>query len=1623
MRKSKKIVAAILCLLMIFSMMPAMALADPLETATTTIVSSEKSATPQGHLQMQKTLYYDSASNTYSIELESYATGHATVTKKAVPTDFIIVMDQSGSMDDTMREKVGNGAKDLYDNNKVSTANGKTEGYYYAVIGNRTFDLRYKDNSWQYYNDWSLDWRWKDIKSTDTNVGNIYRDVKKIEVARTALNSLINSIKEKYAAEATADKADHRLAVVGYASERNGNGWNTEIFNNNEILTGCTVTEVTNVDPIRHDGAQYKPDTAAYKNAVKTALVAADDASLSKVPGYLDAAGATQTDDGMSMADDILAAYYTKADGTLDTEALQERNRVVIVVTDGVPTSSSSFENNVANKAISKASNCSTKYKAAVYALGIDIAANDSNMSKFMNYLSSNYPDATSMSNGGKQKANTYYKHVEDGDKLDEIFKSIAETGTESNVTLDENAELVDIINPEIFVTKDVTKDQVTVYTAHYNGKALADEACFDAKQPYGEDGEDAEIDVTDGKVTVSNFDYKDNPVVEGTAGGAKLIVRIDGLKVKDNLLSDTDDFTSNVGEAKIYAKAGDKDAVLGVSSPTIEGVPVDINFYYDNVKKGDETVNKFSIPGSKIIATTIYDDYVVPKTSAQPDWKMGDKIEPFGSLDSVESKSITVERKDNNAPQDIDIYLIPAVDPNEINITYIQPEGAAGTKYDTKGNKTQTHTVLTWDEVNTNVKAKGGTTAWTTPDGMEFKYWVDLKTNKQYNPQETPTFTEDTILEAFYEGTLSVTYKQPNEAGYTGSAVTVDKLAAGDYSLLSLPEVKAQAADEWTTPSGAVFDGWALESDPNKTIITSPYALTVANAANAVFVAQYTTQPAQVVYKQPDDLEGADGSDLLISDAVAGEYSLLTWDAVSAQAETAWTVPDGYEFDCWTEKNGSISFEAGERVTLVPLVTRTFVAKYKEIPAATVTYKQPDGAAGSDVVYAKLPVGDYDLAAWNNICGKAAADEQLNDWAAPEGKQFKEWKNVDTHETYQEGEQIALNDKDNLTFEAVYEDIPAQKFTLRVRYHQHEGYAGDVVEADDITVEDGAELTLLNLDAVKAKVPAEGTAWNEPDNVEFTGWSLEGSNVLYAGDTKYIVRESDIQDKYEDGIVMIDLWANYSEKEAEKVKVTYKQPDGIDGTAYEFELPKGSGTEVLSWDAVAEQVIADAGTAWGMPDGAYFRGWYCESGNYSAGQTVDNLQSDITFVAEYAQPIVRVIYKQAVGTDYSGSDVEYILDKLPNDRQITLNSHADVVAKAEEKNAEDAGFALWKTPSSKRFNGWQKEEAANGIYQAGETYTITDEELDPKKVTIVFRATYKDKGSTTVFYTLDFVTNGGNEIASITRAGGTIVDLDEYVPVRKGYNFQGWYTDEKLTNKVTSVTLTENMKVYAKWSAKTVDEDGTPSDLNSKDHIKYVVGYPDGYVRPNNFVTRAETASMLYRLLTDERRNEVRTTTNNFVDVTPNAWYNEPASSMYKGGYIAGYKDGTFGGNKNITRAEFVSMLVRFLGEDQGSMSFTDVPQNHWAAKDIAIAASQGWVAGYSDGTFKPNQPITRAEAMSIINRVLNRGVNEKSNIMGFKIWPDNYSNAWYYYDVIEATNAHDYTGSRPSENWSNVR
>ena len=332
-------------------------------------------------------------------------------------------------------------------------------------------------------------------------------------------------------------------------------------------------------------------------------------------------------------------------------------------------------------------------------------------------------------------------------------------------------------------------------------------------------------------------------------------------------------------------------------------------------------------------------------------------------------------------------------------------------------------------------------------------------------------------------------------------------------------------------------------------------------------------------------------------------------------------------------------------------------------------------------------------------------------------------------------------------------------------------------------------------------------------------------------------------------------------------------------------------------------------------------------------------------------------------------------------------------------------------TRSGYTFEGWNT--AANG---SGTPFTA-ETTVDGDKT--VYAQWSKNTsgggggGGSVTRYTLTYESNGGTTYPSETYSSGKTVKLDK-VPTREGYTFTGWYADKGTTDKISSVTMNGNKTVYAGWEFN--------GALNAKDHVAYVHGYTDGTVGPNRNITRAETAVMLYRLLTPERSEEITTTNNSFSDVPASAWYSKEVSSMANGGYVTGYSDGTFGGDKSITRAEFVTMMVRFVNPAEGTKTFTDVPETYWAYQSISTATAAGWIAGYSDGSFGPEKLITRAEVMTIINRVLNRGVDEDSELLDFKQWPDNKSSDWFYYDVIEATNGHEYTGSRPSENWTKI-
>ena len=202
----------------------------------------------------------------------------------------------------------------------------------------------------------------------------------------------------------------------------------------------------------------------------------------------------------------------------------------------------------------------------------------------------------------------------------------------------------------------------------------------------------------------------------------------------------------------------------------------------------------------------------------------------------------------------------------------------------------------------------------------------------------------------------------------------------------------------------------------------------------------------------------------------------------------------------------------------------------------------------------------------------------------------------------------------------------------------------------------------------------------------------------------------------------------------------------------------------------------------------------------------------------------------------------------------------------------------------------------------------------------------------------------------------------------------------------------------------------GQPT-LNTQDHDAYLLGYEDGTVRPEGSITRAEVATIFFRLLTDESRDKFWSQTNDYTDVPADAWYNSAVSTLSNAGILDGYEDGTFRPDGNITRAEFATITARFLEASyDGGNRFPDI-DGHWAAEYINEAANAGIVDGYEDGTFRPQQNITRAEAVTMVNRTVDRHPDADHLLDNMGTWPDNPESAWYYAQIQEATNAHAYT------------
>lgn len=227
-----------------------------------------------------------------------------------------------------------------------------------------------------------------------------------------------------------------------------------------------------------------------------------------------------------------------------------------------------------------------------------------------------------------------------------------------------------------------------------------------------------------------------------------------------------------------------------------------------------------------------------------------------------------------------------------------------------------------------------------------------------------------------------------------------------------------------------------------------------------------------------------------------------------------------------------------------------------------------------------------------------------------------------------------------------------------------------------------------------------------------------------------------------------------------------------------------------------------------------------------------------------------------------------------------------------------------------------------------------------------------------------------------------------------------------------------EKSNLTTSWSKAEKDAEtvrnyrgSTPDLLNGDDHFAYVVGYQDGCVHPNALITRAETATIFFRLLKDDVRDDNLRTSNTFADVSNDYWANTAISTMAGLGIVQGRSSTAFDPNASITRAEFAAICARFdTGKSSGTQTFSDI-KGHWAQSYIERAAELGWIKGFEDGTFRPNDCITRAQAMTMINRVLNRIPEDASDLLpDMNVWPDCNPGDWFYLAVQEATNSHNY-------------
>lgn len=560
-----------------------------------------------------------------------------------------------------------------------------------------------------------------------------------------------------------------------------------------------------------------------------------------------------------------------------------------------------------------------------------------------------------------------------------------------------------------------------------------------------------------------------------------------------------------------------------------------------------------------------------------------------------------------------------------------------------------------------------------------------------------------------------------------------------------------------------------------------------------------------------------------------------------------------------------------------------------------------------------------------------------------------------------------------------------------------------------------------------------------------FTGWAEyptrgEGQGRTYADEAPFaeVTKYRGVKIVDGDSITLYAQWEKLPD-----VTISYTPEPTSLGTV---KLNPTESNELGPQDGmVSESLNPETGTARGATavpgKGSVFVGWYDAQGKHP-------LTDKMTYTPE----------KGSSGRYQDGS---YVARFRLKQYVLRYDANATDAAGAMEDQTFPHGQAhpLEKCAFSRegyRFVGWATESAGEVKYKDQESIKLDEEfpNLTNDNDVVTLYAVWEEQ-SVTIGYVSSDTELGTVTVESEPVDAVTGTAHGSTAQAKSGAKFDGWYSADStlLSTELTFVpkkadgAVWQGTTYYARFSARrrpsTPSTPAKPDDtkitlapipemLNGEDHYAYLLGYEDGTVRPNGSISRAEVATVLFRLLKDDVRMQNLTKDNAYSDVSDTAWYAAAVSTLSKMGVISGYPDGTFRPNAPITRAEFAAMIARF---DETAKSadtpFTDI-SGHWAENAIGKAYGNGWVEGSSKTVFCPESNLTRAETATLLNRVLHRLPEKESDLLANQIvWPDNPETFWGYLAMQEATNSHEYerkadgvhetqTAKRENRDWS---